>query len=356
MGIIRLLLAYCVVFGHTGGNLMIGPVLDPSIAVEAFYIISGFYISLVLSNAYTNAYAFWINRMLRLLPVYYAVLIAAFCIYTRENGHTVLTDLRALPLGAEIFLIFNQLTLIFQDLTLFVGIYHGHFSFLKSGAVSQPNLVGLLLIPQAWSLGVEISFYFVAPFIVRRLDLVVGCFIASLLLRAQLARWGYAGDPWGYRFFPSELALFLLGVMAHKIYRAWRDHFEAKRALSLFLLLIVVGFIVFFAHLPVAATTKRLSFLSCLTVSLPYVFALTKNVTLDRLIANFSYPIYICHIAVMNFWGMHINAANTPWSQAGLYLLILAVAAVLYWAVDHPMEKIRQRIKARDTQLVTRPS
>ena len=76
MGTIRLLLALAVVFTHSYGYLFTGGKL----AVQLFYIISGYLMSLILLNnkTYSNLYKFYSNRLLRLFPVYWGVAILTF--------------------------------------------------------------------------------------------------------------------------------------------------------------------------------------------------------------------------------------------------------------------------------------
>jgi len=78
MGILRFLLAISVAVDHFGGafGLHFGP---GSVEVEAFFIISGFYMYLVLHTKYYRAglSIFYSARYLRLLPSYLVVLLAA---------------------------------------------------------------------------------------------------------------------------------------------------------------------------------------------------------------------------------------------------------------------------------------
>jgi peptidoglycan/LPS O-acetylase OafA/YrhL len=75
MGSLRLILALSVFLAHTGslfGVFLVGP----SVAVQSFFLISGFYMALVLNEKYKGSgsyYLFITNRLLRLLP-YWVVL------------------------------------------------------------------------------------------------------------------------------------------------------------------------------------------------------------------------------------------------------------------------------------------
>ncbi|HEX6001564.1 MAG TPA: acyltransferase family protein, partial [Hyphomicrobiaceae bacterium] len=74
VGIVRLLLAVSVLVGHAGGEE--GFLLLPgNLAVELFFIISGFYMSWVLTEKYdTKTWGgigtFYQNRFLRLWPAF----------------------------------------------------------------------------------------------------------------------------------------------------------------------------------------------------------------------------------------------------------------------------------------------
>ena len=79
MGILRFILAFAVLIDHCGG--VFGFYILPGFqCVQAFYIISGFYISLVWNEKYSliqNSYKLFItNRILRLYPLYILVLVA----------------------------------------------------------------------------------------------------------------------------------------------------------------------------------------------------------------------------------------------------------------------------------------
>src|ERR1700747_2964117 len=84
MGIIRFLLAISVVIHHCGPLFGIYHLIGGQIAVQSFFIISGFYMSLILNEKYVginNSYRLFItNRFFRLFPIYWTVLLATVLI------------------------------------------------------------------------------------------------------------------------------------------------------------------------------------------------------------------------------------------------------------------------------------
>lgn len=81
MGLFRLVLAFCVVLAH-GLNLPI-PAARADVAVQTFYIVSGFYMALVLTEKYRDFSTYFFNRLLRIYPAYFLVALATV-------GHSVL--------------------------------------------------------------------------------------------------------------------------------------------------------------------------------------------------------------------------------------------------------------------------
>lgn len=78
MGVLRFLLAVSVVLAHST-DIFGFSLVNSVVAVQAFYIISGFYMTLILNEKYigkSNSYRLFItNRFLRLYPIYWVVLL-----------------------------------------------------------------------------------------------------------------------------------------------------------------------------------------------------------------------------------------------------------------------------------------
>ncbi|MFZ6693376.1 hypothetical protein [Undibacterium sp. SXout20W] len=100
---------------------------------------------------------------------------------------------------------------------MFVGVEAHQLVFSTDFSKSEIVLFPALLVPQAWTLGVELSFYLIAPFILREKRTMLMLLALSLCVRVYLLYIGLGEhDPWTYRFFPTELAFFLLGALSHQ--------------------------------------------------------------------------------------------------------------------------------------------
>ena len=220
MGIIRFLLAYAVVFSHYEINSIY--FLYSNFAVQIFYILSGFYISLILNNnSYKSYKNFILSRYLRLFPIYFLCLLTTF-IFNKGNTiyHTNLIK-DNIDIFSSIFLVFTNITIIFQDLVMFLGINKNSIQFVSDYNNSFPRpLFHYLYLPQGWSLGLELSFYLLAPFILSKINIkkILFIIILSLSLRLILVQNKLSLDPWSYRFFPTELVFFLFGSISYIIY------------------------------------------------------------------------------------------------------------------------------------------
>ena len=81
-------------------------------------------------------------------------------------------------------------------------------------------------------------------------------------------------------------------------------------------------------------------------LSLPILFDWTKKSRLQKWVGDLSYPVYICHILVkwvlLGLMGVSKKGVTNP---PGWLLLIgaVALAGLLLWLVDYPIDRWRQR-------------
>ena len=332
MGSLRLFLALCVAFGHFG--LPLGfPTSD--IAVQSFFVISGFYMALVLNEKYGPA-SYWLfisNRLLRLWPTYLVILIPSFAI--ASNWWPV----ASLDLASIAYYFVSQIFILGQETYFYLFTSDGTLGLtLHPG--TMPNLLYKLApVPQAWTLALEFYFYLLAPFIVRRGPAFIGAIIAaSLVLRMTLlVLFDLSGDPWSSRFFPSELALFLIGSLSYYAYAPRSD--VQRRQVYVMLLAAAVPLLVCLAisRWDGVSRLASLALLGAVIMSVPYLFKLTRNMAWDRYLGELSYPLYICHFL--------IGWMVLPETVSGAYicaLLSLGLATQLYRWVERPIDRWRQ--------------
>ena len=353
MGWVRFILAAAVVFHHSSvpWNL---PWVDGHQAVRLFYIISGFYMALILDRKYPGTreglWLFYSNRLLRIFPIYWLVLAAAGFFYAAawvwlgriperfgwylplmEAGHgTFLAGLGVSQLalfGLDWFNLFD-----FQGATLAWG-----------GTVSQGRSAGFLcLVPQAWTLAVELSFYLFAPWIVRARTggLALLC-AAGFALRIGLWIWRpVETGSLSYFWFPLQLPFFFLGILSYRWMGVGISFWKSPGGRWGSRVLMIV-FLFGYGFWPDGWDQA----ISCvlLAVLMPGLFE--GEGRWQRWIGELSYPIYVVHILVK--WVILAAQGVERTGQrevSGLWLLAGSVlaAALLEKVVGVPVEKWRQ--------------
>jgi len=341
-----------VVFNHSpwhNGYVLVGA----RNAVQLFYIISGFLICHVLRSnpAYQDPLRFYFSRALRLYPLYYSVaalaLIGAFF-----SAPEFFSLYRRLPWSADLLLVLSNLFLFGQDWVMFSAVVNGHLAFTSDFNATNPALYGGLLVPQAWTLGLELTFYAIAPFVLRSRRTIAILFVLSVTVRILLLASGLGTkDPWSYRFFPAELSLFLLGALSQHLLlpacRKWRLTSRPgtqRMATALMVLFSLVYFLI-----PVQEVYKAVLLFAVFVPLLPLTFLLQGGSPLDRKIGDLSYPIYIGHVLVIEMLVPLFSRAQVSdplLISLGNVAAAVGFAVLLNRAVAEPIERLRQRVKS----------
>ncbi|TFW33246.1 acyltransferase family protein [Massilia horti] len=353
MGFLRTFLAITVVFAHSpwnGGLMFVGG----QNAVQLFYIVSGFLIAHVIRTnpVYGDPFKFYLNRALRLYPIYLVVAVITL-------GARVLTSPKFfefyhdIPTAAATMLVFSNLFLFGQDWLMFAGVSNNEVVFATDYRQSDCHLYTGLLVPQAWTLGVELSFYAMAPFILRNRTLLLSLLAASLAIRCALIAWGPgANDPWTYRFFPAELSLFLFGALANQfLLPFWKKFLASTKhdALPAWATVLLIASFASYFLIPVDENIKRIAMYAIFLTLLPLAFLYQKASRLDKAIGELGYPIYIGHMLVtMSFgaWAVKHGISDPLVTTLGNVVFSVGFAYVLNWFVGSPMERIRENIKS----------
>jgi peptidoglycan/LPS O-acetylase OafA/YrhL len=357
MGSLRFLLAISVAYGHAGDFLGF-PLVPGDTAVQCFYAISGFYMTLVLNEKYrpeSSSYSLFIsNRFLRLFPAYSAVLLLTLLLALVVSSVSRSADLpfviawhslTSIDWFSAALLIGSQIVMWGQDLYLFFTLKHGALSFWPDFHTAPQPLYPLLVIPQAWTLGLEFSFYLIAPFVVRRsVAAIMIVFTTSLGVRLCLQFWfGYQGDPWSYRFFPSELAVFLIGALAYRVYKLPTIGFDGRSYRLFAIAILCLAAVLLINRWHGGSRIASVAFWALAVGAIPFLFRTTMDKTIDRYLGELSYPIYICHFLVIWFLDAVTTFGSSVTRGSSIIVMTLIVSAALYQAIDRPVDAWRHR-------------
>jgi len=194
-----------------------------------------------------------------------------------------------------------------------------------------------LLIPQAWSLSLEVYFYLIAPWVTRSRSMLALLLVGSFLLKASGYVFGFfADDPWNYRFFPSELCVFLFGCVSYQHLQNWR----IRNSLVAYGSAVVFSAIVLFSHrLQVRDFPNGIGLFCILIALLPTLAAIQKSSMLDSFCATLSYPIYIVHLVIILLTDRLLELNYFPVSPNGRIALIVLLTMIAGYAVHHLVEK-----------------
>jgi peptidoglycan/LPS O-acetylase OafA/YrhL len=350
MGILRLLFALSVVIYHAG-LLFNYNIANKEIAIFSFFIISGFYMALILDKKYTEdkpLYLFWSNRFLRIFPLYWLTLLLMVLftllkfflgLGTEDNAITHYIEWSADT--SSLYFIIDLINYIVRNISLILTIDYFRVN---------DSTPGYLLVQQAWTLQIELLFYLLAPFIVR---LSKKTFIAVFL--------GYVVFFFGFiaplhllpqtllYIFLSHLIFFLLGVASYQfvyqyIERKKLNAFGLKIIFSIFLLYVLV-----YNYIPLKLSVDLIHgidilYYALLIIALPFIFYFTKKNTIDAFAGSLSYPVYITHFFILKLISNLPIFQNTS-SLKSIIVIIstLFFSYILVKYIEQPINRIRQK-------------
>lgn len=356
MGLVRLILAISVVVAHTGPLFGVFPLIGGEVAVEAFYIISGFYMALILNEKYIGAgyYKLFItNRMLKIFPLYWTILfvtllasVLSLIIFNKGVFlDPYISNNYKDNFGPYIFLAITNILIFGQDLVMFLQLENGNLGFTKNFSEATLPSWHFLFVPPAWSLALELFFYILAPFLVKRnlgqLGLLI--FFGFSLKVFILFFLGWNNDPWTYRFFPIELVYFLLGIISYKCYFKMGNQSSKKQVFlgrTSFLFVIILTFL--YSFIPLGNFIKQGFYLLFFLIAIPFIFQWSKRNKLDRYLGELSYPVYISHWLIMRLLSSIGLIKNETLFSIIVIMGSILVSFFLIKFITKPVEKLRQ--------------
>lgn len=343
LGLIRFCLAALVVASHN--SLAVG--ISAHSAVVAFFIISGFVICMAVVERYDNPIDFYIARYLRLWPTYIvvagAVLLFVLPMWQFSDWSETLS----------FFIHLSSITLFGTDVQWWVGVKKGTEGFVwLNNAFGEngfsPAAYGSRM-PHMWSIGIEIWFYMLAPFIARKPRIIIAIFIGVYLLHVLVSVGLHPLHPLRYRSILNFMWLFLAGMLSFHAYLIMKDRYSQYFGLSY--LLGIVGAAAFIAVLwgaNAAETATRNGLLAdplylLMAASIGPIFHATGRLKIDRGIGDVSYPLYVVHWPIVAYL---LSGHRGEWLYT-IFLIALstAAAAFLHYALERNVDKLRKRYR-----------
>lgn len=328
MGLLRIILALSVVAGHSRSSIFGFNGVGATVAVPIFFVISGFYMAMILNEKYisTPSSKFYASRAMRIYPIYFIGVMLALTINHSEI-YSIFKGLTTIP---KIYMIISNLTIFGGDLT-------NQFCWLmQNGQCERP--INLSLNAPAWSLSPELLFYLAAPAFIRSRKLTVlvwfiGCSYYYLIdgLVYPIEKFGslaYGNMTFIYSFFPSSVLYFATGALGY--------HYVKIRNKFSYLLALVM--LVALCNVPLFIPPWMFV---CLGVGIPSLFLLTKDIKIDRVIGELSYPVYILHFPLVNLYDkLSINSAYlSKGSIVATSVIFISIA--VYYLIDKKISKFR---------------
>ncbi len=332
-GTYRTILALFVVFFHIGDLPRMG-----AYAVFGFYVLSGYLMTLVMHTNYgytiTGSTKYAVNRILRIYPIYWlACLLSILFIEVLGSGYTVKFH-EALAIPHDIGSILRNIFLVF------------------------PNLEIPRLTPPSWALTVELFFYGCIGLGLSRtkfLALIWLGFAVAYHVYVTVAGWGPSNI---YFPIPAAALPFSIGALLFlyrdRLLSAWPYLNQRLTPHLLFLLILGNWALGFGALFP-----ERINFYLNIALNALFILSVSTRQSLtgvsrriDRLLGDFSYPIYLVHYQValitmagLSAFGLELARGDNVLAVLSLPLLFL-VAWALSMIVEQPIDKLRKKIRA----------
>lgn len=317
LGTFRFALAILVALSHA--DLRIAGLNPGVVAVVCFYLISGYVMTGLVRSHYATIDRipyFYIDRALRIFPQYLVIAgitLAWFWISGQQTDF-----LRHAPDWSDML---ANVTIVPLNFYMFNGTD------------------AFTLIPPAWSLGAEIQFYILIPFVLL-LPIFFPVLAVAFIVLAMAISGMINTEVYGYRLLPGVLVYFLVGAL---LYDVRTDETRRKLLLVglLSLLLVSVGCMLYFSWqgLPYNKETWV-----GMAIGIPLLYWLGNRPqhAIDNHLGDLSYGVFLNHFLIQ--WA--IVGKPVELQTWALYILAsVMLSALTQIAVERPALRLRRRFR-----------
>ena len=305
----RYILAILVLISHASSlefNLGVFAVIN-------FLIISGYLNANLLEKYYSikNVKLYYFDRFLRIAPQFYFYFILIIIINYRLNIFDfefidVLTNFSILPLGY--YLIFDNL-----------------FSYDYK-----------LMIPPTWTLGLELTFYLIFPYIIFRKK-IDSIFFLSFLVFVIAFSFQFYNRAINYTLLPGTLFIFLIGAYAY-----YEDIKKNKFILTVLLCLVLMLMITIFNKEFYKILYNKEVISGIIVGSLLINIKKYRSNKIDFFLGNLSYGIYLNHFICLKILSYYFNLTSF---QLIIFAIIISslLSFLSYYYIEIFFNKLRKK-------------
>jgi peptidoglycan/LPS O-acetylase OafA/YrhL len=319
-GSFRLILALAVALAHadvswSGSHIGV-------VAVVSFFLLSGYVVAGLLAPGTRLSHSctrFYLERAARLLPLYYAFLLVGIVIAALGN---ITSSLHGPGTSQQIA---------------------GHLLVIPLNYyMLWPDMGRNLLLPPAWSLGLEIQFYLLAPWLLRKPAWLLGTAGVSLGI-STAAFLGLLHTDWfAYRLLCGNLFIFLSGVWLYRLH-----HQKASPTPLLLVWTYCLALFIFTRQLGTWGTPFTFEVLLGYLLGLPALALLGKysRKRWDDHLGQLAYGVFLGHFCVLWIF-QHLGWLTAPGRPLSLYIgLVLGTAYLGHALIERPLIAYRRHIR-----------
>lgn len=313
MGYFRLFLAVAVVYGHAVG--LVGGWGPGDVAVMSFLVISGYTNTLLIARYYPKREDkgwFYLDKIIRIYPLYlFYLVVTLICIFSLHLADS-----------------FNRTQTPLAWVLNFLLVPLDYYEFI-------PPLTHALYIPQAWTLGLELTFYLVLPLILLAPKPVMIGLIAASIGVAMLALFGVINSyTYGYHLLPGLLFVFMAGAaVASPVVPRWVGWLGVAVGIAG---LVVCFYVPALANMPHNKEVMGGTVIGIVAVAL---LSRRRLGRLDAFAGNLSYGVYLNH------WLLLILAGTFGYAHWLVFPLAVALAALTYLGIERPIINWRHKVR-----------